>query len=346
MSSSVIKVSAADFLTLARSLPVADVRSPGEFLQGHIPGAVNIPLFTDRQRAMVGTIYTHKGRAEAVLTAMELISSEIPDKLRAAMTTAADGELLLYCWRGGMRSESMAWLASMAGLKPQILDGGYKSYRSLVLSKLSEERKLFILGGLTGSGKTKILNHLAVSGHQVVDLEGLACHKGSAFGSLGMPDQPSTEHFANLLFDEFSCMDQSSPVWLEDESRNIGTVFLPDFFYSHMQESPVVALIMPLEIRLPRLIAEYTTFPKEKIINSINRISKRLGGDKTHEAIQAIMDDDFATAIRIVLGYYDKTYSYGLSKRKEGQVICVETDTDDVEVNTARVCEAAGRILL
>jgi len=339
------KVSPEDFIGLSKALPVVDVRSPGEFIKGHIPGAVNIPLFNDIQRAVVGTIYTLKGRAEAAITAMEQISGDIPDKMREAMTLANGGEILLYCWRGGMRSESMALLLSFSGVRARVLGGGYKSYRNFVLDNLSEKRRYVILGGLTGSGKTNILNKLSYSGHQATDLEGLACHKGSAFGALGMPEQPSTEHFANILFNDLIEKDRDKPIWLEDESKNIGTVFLPDVFYKRMTEAPVIALIMPLEVRLPRLISEYTAFPKEKLIASVNRITKRLGGDKTNEAIKAINVDDFATAIRIVLEYYDKAYSYGLSKRDEKQVIRVDTDTDDVDINASKVAAAAGELL-
>jgi len=174
-------------------------------------------------------------------------------------------------------------------------------------------------------------------GHQVTDLEAIASHKGSAFGALGQPGQPSTEYFANLLFKDLSEKKSEEIIWIEDESRNIGTVFMPEFFYKRMQEAPVVAIMMSVETRLPRLIKEYTSFPKETIIASITRITKRLGGDRTKEAIEAVRHDDFAKAIRIVLDYYDKAYRYGLSKRKEGQVTYVETDTDDVKVNAVKV---------
>jgi tRNA 2-selenouridine synthase len=127
-----------------------------------------------------------------------------------------------------MRSEAMAWLFSLGGIDCEILDGGYKSYRHHVLESLAVNRKMFVLGGLTGSGKTGLLDYLKKSGEQVVDLEGLANHKGSAFGALGQLTQPSSEHFANLLFKELEKTDPSRPVWVEDESRNIGTVFIPD----------------------------------------------------------------------------------------------------------------------
>ncbi len=339
------RVPAESFMDLSKRVPVIDVRSPGEYLRGHIPGAVNIPLFSDVQRAVVGAVYTHQGRAEAAAKALELVAPDLEGKLKKALGYTAKGEILLYCWRGGMRSESMAWMFSLAGLKPCVLEGGYKAFRNMALTSLSEKRKYIVLGGLTGSGKTKILNHFSSSGHQVVDLEGLACHKGSAFGSLGMPGQPTTEHFANTLFSQLSLMESDIPVWVEDESRNIGTVFLPDPFFCQIHEAPVIALMMPVEVRLPRLIEEYTSFPKERIIASLERITKRLGGDNTRKAVEAVSCNDFATAIRIVLEYYDRTYRYGLSQRREGQVTVVETDTDSVEINAVRIIEAASSLV-
>lgn len=330
-----------EFLKLRETIPVADVRSPGEYAVGHIPGAVNIPLFDDDQRAEVGTVYKKEGNKEAVLRGIDLAAPEMSAKLKRGLDLAAGGRLLVHCWRGGMRSEAMAWLFSIGGIEPQLLDGGYKAYRNHILGELGRERKYIILGGLTGSGKTGILGYMKSSGAQVTDLEGLASHKGSVFGALGQKPQPSSEHFANLLFDDLSSLREDEPVWLEDESRNIGTVFMPDNFYDRMQSAPVIALMMSIETRMPRLLREYTSFPVEEIIASVMKISKRLGGDRTREAIGALERGDYPTAIRITLEYYDKTYHYGLSKRPEGQVIYIKTESDDVAVNAALVMAAA-----
>ena len=330
-----------EFLKLRETIPVADVRSPGEYAVGHIPGAVNIPLFDDDQRAEVGTVYKKEGNKEAVLRGIDVAAPEMSAKLKRGLDLAAGGRLLVHCWRGGMRSEAMAWLFSIGGIEPQLLDGGYKAYRNHILGELGRERKYIILGGLTGSGKTGILDYMKSSGAQVTDLEGLASHKGSAFGALGQKPQPSSEHFANLLFDDLSSLREDEPVWLEDESRNIGTVFMPDNFYNRMQSAPVIALMMSIETRMPRLLREYTSFPVEEIIASVMKISKRLGGDRTREAIEALGRGDYPTAIRITLEYYDKTYHYGLSKRPEGQVIYIKTESDDVAVNAALAMEAA-----
>ena len=335
------KLPAEEFLELRKATPVVDVRSPGEFATGHIPGAVNIPLFDDEQRADVGTVYKKEGNTGAVLRGIDLAAPHMSDKLRKALDVSSGGKLLVHCWRGGMRSEAMAWLFSQGGIESSLLEGGYKAYRNHILSDLGRERNLIILGGLTGSGKTGILRYMKSAGNQVTDLEGLASHRGSAFGALGQAPQPTSEHFANLLYDDLAAMREDEPIWLEDESRNIGTVFMPDSFSHRMQAAPVIALMMSIETRMPRLLEEYTTFPAEEIMASVLKISKRLGGDRTREAVDALRNGDYPTAVRITLEYYDKAYHYGLSKRPEGQVTYINTETDDVAVNAALVMQAA-----
>jgi tRNA 2-selenouridine synthase len=192
----------AEFLKLAEEIPVTDVRSPKEYEEGHIPGAINIPLFDDEERARVGTKYKKEGRIAAIMEGLDLSGPRMTEKLRKALQTAKNGKLLVHCWRGGMRSEAMAWLFSLSGIQTTVLEGGYKSYRHLVLDTLAAEREMIILGGMTGSSKTHILRHLKQQGRQVVDLESLANHKGSAFGALGQLPQPSTEQFANDLYGE------------------------------------------------------------------------------------------------------------------------------------------------
>ncbi len=344
MASFTDKLPVSRFLVLREQLPVVDVRSPGEFAAGHIPGAVNIPLFDDAERAEVGTIYRHKGNLQAVLRGIDLAAPSFSGKLERALELSGGGRLLLHCWRGGMRSEAMAWLFSLGKIEPLILEGGYKAYRNHILEELGSRRRYIILGGLTGSGKTAILRQMRGSGAQVTDLEGLASHRGSAFGALGQAPQPSSEHFANLLYDDLSAMSRTEPVWLEDESRNIGTVFMPDSFYRQMQESPLIALMMDIETRLPRLIREYTLFPAGQIIAAVMKISKRLGGERTAETVSALRKDDYATAVRIILGYYDKAYLYGLKKRAKEKVIYIKTETDDEVINAWLVSEAASAI--
>ncbi len=332
------------FLELASSIPVADVRTPSEFITGHIPGAFNIPLFSDSERERVGTIYKKEGRVNAIREGLRLAGPILSEKLETALGLSSGGRLLVHCWRGGMRSEAMAWLFSLGGIECDILDGGYKSYRHHVLESLSVNRKMFILGGLTGSGKTDLLHYLKQSGRQVVDLEGLANHKGSAFGALGQEAQPSSEHFANLLFSEWEKTDPSQPVWVEDESRNIGSVFMPDAFYRNLQENPAIILMMDIGTRIPRLMKEYSRYDPPDLRTCVMKISKRLGGDNTREALEAIESGDLARTAEITLRYYDKAYLYGLKKKKEQNLTFVSSDTDDVEVNAAKVLEASESI--
>ena len=332
------------FLELSEITPIADVRSPSEFNSGHIPGAVNIPLFDDKERAAVGTKFKKEGRLPAILEGLKYTRPAMSTKLENALKIAKNGKLLVHCWRGGMRSEALAWLFSLGDIKTEVLDGGYKSYRHYILESLSVKRKMIVLGGMTGSSKTHILKYLKTTGQQVVDLEGLANHKGSAFGALGQPAQPSTEQFANILFNDWKQLSSDLPVWVEDESRNIGSVFMPDSFYLNMQDTPAVILMMNIKTRLLRLMEEYSTYSTESLKTSVLKISKRLGGDKTKDAIDAIEKGDFAKAIELVLYYYDKAYLFGLKKKKSKNIIYVNADTNDIETNALKILDAAGKI--
>jgi len=338
------KITADKFLELRESITICDVRSPSEFNKGHIPGATNIPLFNDNERETVGIIYKKEGRIPAILEGLKQSAPSMSQKLEQALSVAANGKLLVHCWRGGMRSEAMAWLFSLGDIETEVLEGGYKAYRHYILESLSEKRKMIILGGLTGSSKTHIIRHLKITGEQIVDLEELANHKGSAFGSLGQLPQPTTEQFANLLFDKMKQIDRIAPFWVEDESKNIGSVFIPDSFYENMQDTPVIILMMDAKIRIPRLMEEYSKYPPESLIASVIKISKRLGGDSTRDAIQAIESGDFYKAIEITLGYYDKAYRFGLKKKNNKNTIYVESDTENVEINALKVLEASGNI--
>ncbi len=338
------KIDISRFLDLAEKIPVVDVRSPSEFSSGHIPGAFNIPLFDDKERETVGIKYKKEGRSKAIIKGIELAGPNMHLKLHEAIKIAKDGKLLAHCWRGGMRSETMGWLFSLGDIDTEILERGYKAYRNYILTALSEKRKTIILGGMTGSSKTLILRHLKKRGQQVIDLEELANHKGSAFGALGQPPQPSSEHFANLLFNEWKQINKNLPVWIEDESRNIGSVFMPDDFYNNLQDSPTIILLMKIKERLPRLMEEYSTYPPELLKESIMKISKRLGGDNTKDALDAVDKGDLAKAVEIVLKYYDKAYLYGIKRKNRKNLISVETETDDIEINAGLVLNAATKI--
>jgi tRNA 2-selenouridine synthase len=344
VSAAKVKIGIDRFLEFSETIPVIDVRSPAEFAAGHIPGAFNIPLFNDREREAVGIIYKKEGRIPAILAGLDYAAPSMSLKLGQAIDISKNSSLLVHCWRGGMRSEAMAWLFSLGNIDTEVLDGGYKIYRHYIIKRLSEKRKMIVLGGMTGSSKTHILRYLQKIGQQVIDLEGLANHRGSAFGSLGQPPQPSTEQFGNILFDDWKRTSTKLPVWVEDESRNIGSVFLPDGFYTNMQDTPAIILMMDVKTRLPRLIKEYSTYSGDNLISAILKISKRLGGDNTRDAIDAVETGDFAKAIEITLYYYDKAYLYGLRKKRKENTIFVETDSDDIESNAFKILDACSKI--
>lgn len=338
------KIEIRKFLELSGTIPIADVRSPSEFNSGHIPGAVNIPLFDDIERAAVGIKFKKEGRLSAILEGLKHSGPSLTNKLEQALKITGDGKLLVHCWRGGMRSEAMAWLLSLGDIEVSVLTGGYKSYRHHVLESLAEKRKMIVLGGMTGSSKTHIIRHLNVLGQQVIDLERLANHKGSAFGALGQPPQPTTEQFGNILFTDWNKLNRELPLWVEDESRNIGSVFIPDIFYLNMQDMPVIVLVMDVNTRIPRLMKEYSTYPPEALKQSVLKITKRLGVDKTRDAIKAVETGDFSKAIEIVLCYYDKAYMFGLKKKGSENIIYVNVDTDDIEANALKISDAASKI--
>jgi|LSQX01.1.fsa_nt_gb tRNA 2-selenouridine synthase len=341
----VSKTDIVKFLGLSASVPIADVRSPGEYKTGHIPGAVNIPLFDDKQREIVGITYKNEGRIKAILKGLELIGPAIDSRLEKALSHAVDNRLLVYCWRGGMRSETMGWLFSLGGIKTEILEGGYKSYRHHILNSYDRKKKIIVLGGMTGSGKTEILRYLYTGGHQVIDLEDLANHKGSAFGALGQDLQPSSEHFANRLFNEWDRITQDEPVWVEDESRNIGSVFMPDNFYSQLKTAPAIILMIDVENRIPKLLEEYAAFPHDHLRECVTKVSKRLGGENTKKVLTAIESSNMEEAVRIMLRYYDRTYMYSLSRKPSKTIIYVESDTVyDVKHNAELIIEASHKI--
>jgi tRNA 2-selenouridine synthase len=310
-----------EFLQQSEFIPVVDVRSPAEFETGHIVGAQNIPLFSNEERAIIGTIYKKQGKTQAILEGLSIVGTKLADFSRKALKIAKDNKLLVYCWRGGMRSASMAWLFEKVGIETFTLDGGYKAYRNEVITSFDKINNLVVVGGYTGSGKTDILIQIKNLNQQVIDLEKIASHKGSTFGALGQAEkQPSSEHFSNLLFTELQKFDFSKPIWVEDESKRIGTIHQPDNFFEKLRDAFLIKVNLSLENRIKRLLTDYGNFEKELLIEAIERISKRLGNEFAKKAIEAIEQNDLETAIAISLHYYDKTYAFGLSKRNNENV--------------------------
>jgi tRNA 2-selenouridine synthase len=298
-----------------------DVRSPGEYTTGKLPNAESLPLFTDAERAEVGTLYKQTSPDAALLSGLEIAGGKMRWLVEEARRLAPNNKVVVHCWRGGQRSGSVSWLLERAGFEVAKLTGGYKSARHYIRKYLGEDRhKLRVLSGPTGSGKTPILLAMRAQGAQVIDLEGLANHKGSAFGGLGEAPQPSTEEFENQLFAALRSIPEGATIWLEDESRLIGHVYLPDEFYDRLCSAPVYALEQPLEWRVEHLVENYAKYPKDQLEASFRRIQKRLGGQHLKAAVEALANDDFASAARIALVYYDKAYHH-YGERRQARVV-------------------------
>lgn len=350
------------FLKLSKDFPVLDVRSPGEYLQAHIPGAFSIPLFTDEQRKIIGTAYKQESRQVAVnhglnyfSERMKVIPEEVANiiidhKLNNVLSSSGVGCVLIHCWRGGMRSEAVAWLLNLYGYKIFLLKGGYKSFRRWALRQFEKQYSFKILGGYTGSGKTEILNAMKKEGKTVIDLEALANHRGSAFGSLGRSAQPSQEMFENLLAIELwkaNCKKETesngeaqtnldNEIWLEDESRHIGSVGFTQSFWKQMRNAELYFLDIPFEERLKFIVLQYSGFDKKLLVTAIMKIQKRLGGFETKNAINFLLENKVTECFSILLHYYDKMYTNAMNNREDVPSLLNKMSFKSVDINNAK----------
>jgi tRNA 2-selenouridine synthase len=309
--------------------PVIDVRSPGEYEKGHIPGTHNVPLFSNEERAHVGTVYKQQSKEAAIKAGYQYVTPKLQHFIDCAKNLAPDGKVVVHCWRGGMRSRSFAQHLSDNGFgEVKIATGGYKAYRNHVLNAFEQKAELMVLGGYTGSGKTPILYELKKAGHQVIDLEGLAHHKGSAFGGIGQAEQPTVEQFENQLYEVWRQLDLNAPIWIEDESHNIGAVKLPMPLFRQIRTSTLYFIDIPREERVKHLVEDYAACDKEKLAASIQRISKRLGGQNVNEALNLLEQNQFDQVAFITLHYYDKSYTKGMNMRNSPKLKLPLRDTN------------------
>ncbi|KPM47801.1 tRNA 2-selenouridine(34) synthase MnmH [Jiulongibacter sediminis] len=324
-----------EFLKDVPNALVLDVRSPSEYNHAHIPGAITFPLFSDEERKVVGTAYKQQSRETAIKIGLDYFGPKMR-KMVEEVEKLLEGQpkkVLVHCWRGGMRSGGVAWLLDLYGFEVVTLDGGYKAFRNWVLKQFTQDYPLKMVGGYTGSGKTEILKMLQSRAEQMIDIEGLANHKGSALGGINMPPQPSQEMFENLLAFELSKLDKTKPIWIEDESQRIGNRNIPNDFIEKMRQAKLYFLDVPFQKRLTYLVDNYGKLPAEKIVNAILRIKKRLGGLNTKNAINYLVEGEIDKSFAILLSYYDKAYDKALDKH-EGQVVKIVAEELDMQKNT------------
>ncbi len=330
-----IKMDTSAFLLL-------DVRSPSEFIHAHIPFAFNLPLFIDEERKIVGTAYKQDSRENAIKLGLNFFGPKMSGMIEEVEKLIAQNKILrrikeqhnipivVHCWRGGMRSAGVGWLLDLYGFKVFTIIGGYKAYRNWTLQQFEIKYQFKVIGGYTGSGKTDIIQTLKKKGEAIIDLEGLANHKGSAFGNLNAIPQPSQEMFENLLAMELYQL-RNECIMVEDESQRIGDINLPIKLFDNKQSSPIFFLDIPFEERLKYIVKDYGKNSKEKLINAIMRIKKRLGGLDTKNALNFLLEDDIENCFAILLRYYDKHYLKGMQRCENSSellttILCEKVD--------------------
>ncbi len=313
-----------------------DVRSPVEFSQGHIPGAVNIPLFADEERARIGTVYKQVDQDQALALGEKIARPKV-DGIIAQIQEFLPAQLVIYCWRGGKRSTEICRLVNEAGIPARRMIGGYKEYRRGIRNAIEQPHKLIVLGGKTGSGKTAILLGLQEQGLQVIDLEGLANHKGSVFGHINENPQPTTEQFENDFYEELQHINPEKVLLLENESYVIGSVHLPPPLLLQMRAAPLLIVEVGVEARVKRLVQEYANTDRLELIEACQRIGKKLTAPKLQEVTELLQNDDFSTACMILLSYYDHYYNRGIEKRKNQEIYSLCLDGFDLAGDVLKV---------
>lgn len=374
------EVDASAFVELVRSgLRCVDVRSPGEYERGHIPGALNVPLFDNEERALVGTCYKHSGREAAMALGMSKLALKGLDNFAAA-ARGDSSRVCLHCWRGGLRSGAVAWLLRRRGVSVYCLTGGYKSFRRWVLSLFGGEEaktlrrarseddrldkaldgdveeqqteadeavpryQIVVVAGRTGVGKTRVLHALRdCFGQQVLDLEAVARHRGSAFGFVA--DQPTNEAFENELAFEWTSFQSDRVVFIEDEEGHVGTCSLPKGLYDQMRHASLICrLVASVDQRVRVLLEDYAAEAERdpaafahRLCAATSRISKRLGADRSKQAVELAQSAEYSAFARLLLvAYYDKLYDAHLSKRRPDlQNGAVVVDIEVIENTTA-----------
>lgn len=332
------EITIEEFLKLDKAVSV-DVRSPIEFADGSIPGAINLPLFTDEERAEIGTIYKKIGQEAAKWKAMEIVSPKIPTIMTEVKLLIESGYVpVINCWRGGMRSKSVCTFMEYSGLQSIRLTGGYKAYRQYTLNRISEmlPKKALVIHGKTGVGKTQVLHQLKEKGYPVLDLEAFAGHRGSIFGAMGIGEGHSQKTFDALLFSGLTEIKDFPYFIMEAESKRIGRVVQPQELLEKKESGHHLYLDASINRRVEHILSEYvdpySTKPwfKEKVQNGLTMIMKRMKNTLIQNEINlSFSEDNWYGLIKILLeDYYDPRYDF---KRSEYVESVKTIDAENIE---------------
>lgn len=326
-----------------------DMRSPAEFSIGHILGAINIPIFSNEERVTVGTLYRQFGVEQAKELGLSIASSKLPRIVAQIQGFYKTGRpIIVYCWRGGMRSKSIVTILNLMGIKAFQLVGGYKAYRRHVLDRLMNFKinpQIIVLCGSTGVGKTSLLEILRKKNIPIIDLEQLANHRGSVFGQIGLGKSTTAQFFDAALLMELENLNEQPYIIVECESKRIGNVYLPECLHQAMQHGLQILVHTDIEIRISRLIAEYTDLNKThapEILMSLKALTKRLGKAKMEELVGDFEQGKTRTVVGTLLtNYYDPLYGYEKLTKKDYSLIL---DCTDLEWAAFQIIDYLGKL--
>ncbi|MCM2264293.1 MAG: tRNA 2-selenouridine(34) synthase MnmH [Desulfuromonadales bacterium] len=329
-----------------RGALLVDARSPGEYAEATIPGALNVPILDDIERVEIGTLYKQEGRQAARRRGVEIVAPKIPaliDRIASARLSGSP-PVVVFCWRGGMRSRALTQFLELAGIPARQMAGGHKAFRTLVRGffENGEWGRLIVLRGLTGVGKTSLLQRLAVAGHPVVDLEGLANHRGSAFGHLGLPPQPTQRMFEALLWDALRRIPPSGYALAEGESRHIGRLALPLRVYQGLQAEVSLWIEAPLEARVRNILADYPARDhlRDDFARPIQALKERLGRQVVEELAGLLQEGAWEELVRrLMVDYYDPLYRHTFPERR------IDVSINDEVSGLAGLQAAIGQVL-
>ena len=296
---------------------LVDVRSPAEFNDATIPGAINVPILDDTERAEIGTLYKKDGSNIARNRGLELVSPKIPQLIKRVdeLRTNQRRPIVVFCWRGGLRSRAMTAFLQLAGYPAFQLRGGHKAFRRHVIDFFEQGSwgRMLVFRGLTGVGKTRVLQQLAKKQQPVIDLEQLANHRGSTFGGVGLGQQPSQKQFEALLWEQLQQFPAGKWALTEGESRHIGRVLLPLRFYQSLQTETTLWLETSLEKRIQIILEDYNVaqLPEEAFIQPIQSLQRRLGINEVENMLKLLCQKNWHELVsELMLKYYDPLYRH------------------------------------